>query len=77
MVKQVVSTIISVLKEQVEVADVMMKNEKGSLKLNYANGKEYWVEVGSDRMFFYNEALSDYKHDIINKIKEWEALLDK
>lgn len=45
--------------------------QTGKVKLDYAGGKEYEVEVESDRQIFYNQALSD----LLSHLKEQRRII--
>jgi len=46
-------------RELVEKIKEKTLKERGMISLSYADGKKYEVEVESDRMVFYNQALED------------------
>ena len=68
------SSFITLLEGVGKEIEGMKIKEKGTVRLDYTNGKKYEVEVEveSDRQIFYNQALSDLHQllqETISKIK--------
>lgn len=68
------SSLIALLEGVGKEIEGMKIKEKGTVRLDYTNGKKYEVEVEveSDRQIFYNQALSDLHQllqETISRIK--------